>query len=69
MFNNMFRLKTLRLSDNNLICDCQLSWLSKFLLHSPRLGQYTKCFSPIHLRGQNIADLLDSDFKCSGIYN
>lgn len=66
MFNNMFRLRTLRLSDNNLICDCQLSWLARFLRHYPRLGQYTKCFSPNHMKGQNIIDVADQDFKCSG---
>jgi hypothetical protein len=29
MFEDMFRLRTLRLSDNNLICDCHLSWLAR----------------------------------------
>lgn len=64
----MFRLRTLRLSDNNLICDCQLSWLARFLRHSPRLNHATRCFSPNHLKGQNVADLHDQEFKCSGQY-
>lgn len=68
MFSNMFRLRTLRLSDNNLICDCQLSWLARFLRHSPRLNHATRCFSPNHLKGQNVADLHDQEFKCSGQY-
>lgn len=66
MFSNMFRLRTLRLSDNLLHCDCQLSWLARYLRHSPRLAQYTRCHSPNHLKGQNIADLQDQEFKCSG---
>ncbi|KAJ8952957.1 hypothetical protein NQ318_006574 [Aromia moschata] len=67
MFSNMFRLRTLRLSDNLLQCDCQLSWLARYLRHSPRLAQYTKCHSPNHLKGHNIADLQDHEFKCSGL--
>lgn len=66
MFSNMFRLRTLRLNDNLLHCDCQLSWLARYLRHSPRLAQYTRCHSPNHLKGQSIADLQDHEFKCSG---
>lgn len=68
MFSNMFRLRTLRLNDNLFHCDCQLSWLARYLRHSPRLAQYTRCNSPNHLKGQNIADLQDQEFKCSGKY-
>ncbi|KAJ8984694.1 hypothetical protein NQ317_004953, partial [Molorchus minor] len=67
MFSNMFWLRTLRLNDNPLHCDCQLSWLARYLRHSPRLGQSTRCHSPNHLKGQNIADLQDHEFKCSGL--
>lgn len=66
MFSNMFRLRTLRLSDNLLHCDCQLSWLARYLRHFPKLAQYTKCHSPNHLKGQNIVELQDQEFKCSG---
>lgn len=66
MFENMFRLRTLRLSDNNLNCDCHLSWLARWLRRAPRLGLYTRCFSPNQLKGQNVADLHDQEFKCSG---
>lgn len=66
MFSNMFRLRTLRLNDNLLHCDCQLSWLARYLRHSTRLAQYTRCHSPNNLKGQNIADLQDQEFKCSG---
>nr|CAD7443634.1 unnamed protein product [Timema bartmani] len=66
LFEDMFRLRTLRLSDNNLICDCHLSWLARWLRRSPRLALYTRCFSPNQLKGQNVADLHDQEFKCSG---
>nr|CAD7400216.1 unnamed protein product [Timema cristinae] len=67
LFEDMFRLRTLRLSDNNLICDCHLSWLARWLRRSPRLALYTRCFSPNQLKGQNVADLHDQEFKCSGL--
>jgi len=66
IFEDMFRLRTLRLSDNNLICDCHLAWLARWLRKAPRLGLYTRCFSPNQLKGQNVADLHDQEFKCSG---
>lgn len=66
MFANMPRLRALRLSDNPFACDCHLSWLSKFLRSSPRLAPYTRCHSPSQLKGQNVADLHDQEFKCSG---
>ncbi|CAG9832668.1 unnamed protein product [Diabrotica balteata] len=67
MFSNMFRLRTLRLSENLFHCDCQLSWLGKYLRHSPRLAQYTRCHSPSHLKAQAIVDLQEREFKCSGL--
>lgn len=66
MFSNMPRLRALRLSDNPFACDCHLSWLSKFLRSAPRLAPYTRCHSPSQLKGQNVADLHDQEFKCSG---
>ncbi|XP_070490339.1 protein slit isoform X1 [Chironomus tepperi] len=67
MFSNMPRLRALRLSDNPFACDCHLSWLSKFLRSAPRLAPYTRCHSPSQLKGQNVADLHDQEFKCSGL--
>ncbi|XP_046659132.1 protein slit isoform X2 [Homalodisca vitripennis] len=67
LFEDLFRLRTLRLSDNNLICDCHLSWLARWLRRFPRLALYTRCFSPTQLKGQNVADLHDQEFKCSGL--
>ena len=66
MFDNMYRLRALRLSENNLICDCHLAWLGRWLRRAPRLGLNTKCLAPTQLKGQNVADLNDQDFKCSG---
>lgn len=66
VFNGLSRLRALRLSDNPLSCDCHLSWLSRFLRSAPRLAPYTRCQSPSQLKGQNVADLHDQEFKCSG---
>ncbi|XP_048524192.1 protein slit isoform X2 [Dendroctonus ponderosae] len=67
MFANVFNLRTLRLADNLLHCDCNLSWLGRYLRRSSRLAQYTRCYSPSHLKGQNVADVQDHEFKCSGL--
>ncbi|XP_055904656.1 protein slit isoform X2 [Eupeodes corollae] len=67
VFTGLGRLRALRLSDNPFSCDCHLSWLSRFLRSAPRLAPYTKCHSPSQLKGQNVADLHDQDFKCSGL--
>lgn len=66
VFIGMPRVRALRLSDNPFACDCHLSWLSKFLRSAPRLAPYTRCHSPSQLKGQNVADLHEQDFKCSG---
>lgn len=66
LFSGMTRLRALRLSDNPLSCDCHLSWLSRYLRSAPRLAPYTRCNSPGQLKGQNVADLHDEEFKCSG---
>ncbi|XP_060527309.1 protein slit isoform X2 [Cylas formicarius] len=67
VFAAAFRLRTLRLADNLLHCDCQLAWLARYLRHSPRLAQYTRCHSPGHLKGQSLVDLQEHEFKCSGL--
>lgn len=66
VLNGMPRIRALRLSDNPFACDCHLSWLSKFLRSASRLAPYTRCHSPSQLKGQNVADLHDQEFKCSG---
>ncbi|XP_039283306.1 protein slit [Nilaparvata lugens] len=67
LFADAYRLRTLRLSENNLICDCHLGWLARWLRRNPRLALYTRCFSPNQLKGQNVADLHEQEFKCSGL--
>ncbi|XP_037941181.1 protein slit-like [Teleopsis dalmanni] len=67
VFNGLGRLRALRLSDNPFSCDCHLSWLSRYLRNAPRLAPYTRCQSPSQLKGQNLADLHDQEFKCSVI--
>lgn len=66
VFAGLTRLRTLRLSENLLACDCHLSWLSRFLRGAPRLAPYARCQSPSHLKGQNVANLHVQEFKCSG---
>lgn len=66
VFNGLGRLRALRLSENPFACDCHLSWLSRFLRNTPRSAQHTKCQSPSQLKGQNVAELHEPDFKCSG---
>lgn len=67
-FGGLGKLRALRLSDNPFACDCHLSWLSRYLRSAPRLAPYTRCQSPSQLKGQNVADLHDQEFKCSGMY-
>lgn len=67
-FGGLGKLRALRLSDNPFACDCHLSWLSRYLRNAPRLAPYTRCQSPSQLKGQNVADLHDQEFKCSGMY-
>ncbi|XP_039229234.1 protein slit isoform X3 [Drosophila yakuba] len=67
IFGGLGRLRALRLSDNPFACDCHLSWLSRFLRSATRLAPYTRCQSPSQLKGQNVADLHDQEFKCSGL--
>uniref|UniRef100_A0A6E8V2R4 Uncharacterized protein n=1 Tax=Anopheles coluzzii TaxID=1518534 RepID=A0A6E8V2R4_ANOCL len=66
MFAGMPRLRALRLSENPFACDCHLSWLARYLKNASRLAPYTRCHSPGQLKGQNVADLHEQDFKCSG---
>lgn len=57
MLNGLSHLRTLKLADNALACDCHLAWLSRHLRTYPRLGQHTRCASPAHLKDRNLADL------------
>ncbi|KMQ95364.1 protein slit, partial [Lasius niger] len=67
MLNGLSHLRTLKLADNALACDCHLAWLSRHLRSYPRLGQHTRCASPANLKDRNLADLLEHEFKCSGL--
>ncbi|XP_076624299.1 slit guidance ligand isoform X1 [Colletes latitarsis] len=67
VLNGLSHLRTLKLVDNALSCDCHLAWLSRHLKTYPRLGQHTRCASPIHMKDRNIADLQEHEFKCSGL--
>ncbi|XP_055372286.1 protein slit-like isoform X2 [Condylostylus longicornis] len=68
VLNDLDSLRALRLSENPFACDCHLAWLSRFLRAAPLLTTgHTKCQSPSQLKGQNVADLPDQEFKCSGL--
>uniref|UniRef100_A0A3Q3W5E2 Uncharacterized protein n=1 Tax=Mola mola TaxID=94237 RepID=A0A3Q3W5E2_MOLML len=65
-FNHMPKLRTFRLHSNNLQCDCHVAWLSEWLRQRPRLGLYTQCMAPPHLRGHNVAEVQKKEFVCTG---
>uniref|UniRef100_A0A8D0A2X9 Slit homolog 2 (Drosophila) n=1 Tax=Sander lucioperca TaxID=283035 RepID=A0A8D0A2X9_SANLU len=65
-FNHMPKLRTFRLHSNNLQCDCHVAWLSEWLRQRPRLGLYTQCMAPPHLRGHNVAEVQKKEFACTG---
>ncbi|KAK2163803.1 hypothetical protein LSH36_74g12006 [Paralvinella palmiformis] len=56
-----------RIADNELICDCHLSWLARWLMAHPTLALFTKCKYPEHLKNAEIAELRDEDFTCTGL--
>ncbi|XP_076063489.1 protein slit-like [Oratosquilla oratoria] len=61
------RLRALRVSNNKLICDCHLAWLGRWLAAAPHLAPYVRCSSPYRLKDRLIIDLLDEEFKCTGL--
>lgn len=64
--NHLSRLFLSRLHSNNLQCDCHVAWLSEWLRQRPRLGLYTQCMAPPHLRGHNVAEVQKKEFVCTG---
>ncbi|RXM30877.1 Slit-like 2 protein [Acipenser ruthenus] len=65
-FRALRDLEVLRLHSNHLYCDCHMAWLSDWLRQRPRIGLYTQCMGPIHLRGHNVAEVQKKEFACSG---
>ncbi|KAK9745235.1 Leucine rich repeat [Popillia japonica] len=69
MFSNLFRLRILKLNDNLFHCDCQLACMVSKI--SPALHKISSVhqmsFPKLSQRGQNIAELRDQEFKCSGL--
>ncbi|XP_066950508.1 protein slit-like isoform X2 [Macrobrachium rosenbergii] len=61
------RLRALRVSGNKLICDCHLSWLGRLLAASPHLAPYVRCSSPYRLKDRLVTEVLDHEFKCTGL--
>ncbi|XP_056004929.1 slit homolog 2 protein-like isoform X2 [Ostrea edulis] len=65
LFDSMTNLRTLRLIDNKFVCDCHLSWLSKWLKAHPNLGLYTECSAPPNLQGIEVDEVQKYSFQCS----
>ena len=65
-FDHTPRLRALRISGNQLICDCQLGWLSRWLSSAPHLAPYIRCSSPNRLKDRIITDVPQNEFKCAG---
>ncbi|KAK8733836.1 hypothetical protein OTU49_006200, partial [Cherax quadricarinatus] len=66
-FESTPRLRALRVSGNKLICDCHLSWLGRMLAAAPHLAPYVRCSSPYRLKDRLVTEVLDSEFKCTGL--
>ncbi|XP_047741699.1 protein slit, partial [Hyalella azteca] len=66
-FDHTPRLRALRISGNQLICDCQLAWLGRWLASAPHLAPYIRCSSPSRLRDRILTDVAQSEFKCAGL--
>jgi slit 2 len=73
LFEPLTRLRVVRLSENKWLCDCHLAWLARFLRRQLRSGTLMatngyvpRCHAPFGLRAKALADLVDSEFKCTG---
>ena len=53
-----------RLSENELLCDCHLRWLARWLMSRPALALFTLCTQPYELRGKEVVELSNDDFVC-----
>src|SRR6218665_54879 len=53
-----------RIGDNELTCDCNLIWLSKWLRQNPTMGLFTRCASPSRFRNTELAELEESELIC-----
>ena len=68
IFEGLTRLKHITLGGNPLICDCHLTWLSKWLKKAPKTASQARCNSPYHLRDKTIDEVLETEFKCAGMW-
>ncbi|XP_047472308.1 protein slit-like isoform X1 [Penaeus chinensis] len=66
-FETTPRLRALRISGNKLICDCHLAWLGRMLAAAPHLAPYVRCSSPYRLKDRLVTEVLDQEFKCTGL--
>jgi slit 2 len=59
VFEPLFRLRSLKLGDNSLVCDCHLAWLARYLRRNAHLAPATRCAAPSTLRAQPLVELHD----------
>lgn len=64
-FQNLPRLKILRLDHNALICDCKIAWLSRMLSKThTKLQASAICDQPREMSGMSIINMEPSHFHC-----
>lgn len=69
IFKPLIKLKTLRIYENPLICDCNLLWVFSFNHRFSRLTLQTKCIFPSHKNSKkytSLSSLKAADLKCTG---
>ncbi|XP_036967828.1 adhesion G protein-coupled receptor A3 isoform X1 [Acanthopagrus latus] len=63
-FDSLLSLKFLDFQTPNLLCDCNLQWLRRWLSERNPAGKNTKCSYPQSLQGQSITSISPELFTC-----
>ncbi|KAI7807735.1 leucine-rich repeats and immunoglobulin-like domains protein 2 [Triplophysa rosa] len=59
------KLKTLDLNTSSLLCDCQLQWLSKWLINRFQQSCMVVCAHPASLAGSSVIMIKPEEFVCN----
>ncbi|GAV01741.1 hypothetical protein RvY_12401 [Ramazzottius varieornatus] len=67
-FSSLRKLQTLHLARNPFVCDCNLKWLSSYLLANPNIETSgARCDGgPMRLERQRLDQMRPDKFKCKG---
>ncbi|XP_048582220.1 peroxidasin [Nematostella vectensis] len=65
LFKDLRLLRRLRLDSNELVCNCDLLWLSKLLRRTPNTETAATCHEPAELSGRAIVRLTPRELRCS----